>query len=113
MPRAAAIVLLRIVPPQPTAPNGHRGREKTRDDRRCRAGAAGEHRAILLVLLVRTRAASLTQKMRQDLGNAGSEGCGIEPKLKAWEPDFGEAKTWATRESALQGPGGEAELVAS
>ena len=38
--------------------------------------------------------------MRQDLGNAGSEGCGMEPKLKAWEPDYGEEKTWATPESA-------------
>lgn len=32
------------------------------------------------------------------MSNAGSSGCGIEPKLKHWEPDFGPEKTWATDE---------------
>ena len=62
------------------------------------------------------RAAPALTQMPQDLGNAGSEGCGMEPKLKAWEPDYGEEKTWATPESACpaswpRGPTCERALI--
>ena len=54
----------------------------------------------MLLRPVRTLLRAALTQMPQDLGNAGSEGCGMEPKLKAWEPDYGEEKTWATPESA-------------